>query len=76
VDAPGADSYPISSFTWILVYQQQRDAAKGKKLVDFLNWALTTGETEASALDYAPLPTEMAAKVKARLATITVAGAK
>jgi phosphate transport system substrate-binding protein len=76
VDAPGADSYPISSFTWILVYQQQRDAAKGKKLVDFLNWALTTGESEASSLDYAPLPAGMAAKVKARLATIAVTGAQ
>jgi phosphate transport system substrate-binding protein len=76
VDAPGADSYPISSFTWILVYQRQRDAAKGRKLVDFLNWALTDGEKEAATLDYAPLPTEMAANVKARLATIDLTGAK
>ena len=76
VDAPGADSYPISSFTWILVYQHQRDAAKGKKLVDFLNWALTTGESSASALDYAPLPSDMAAKVKERLGTIDVTGSK
>ena len=76
VDAPGADSYPISSFTWMLVYQQQRDATKGKKLVDFLNWALTTGESEASSLDYAPLPADMAAKVKARLANIKLATPK
>jgi len=76
VDAPGADSYPISSFTWILVYQHQPDATKGKKLVDFLNWALTTGEGEASSLDYAPLPSDMASKVKARLATIDYSGAK
>src|SRR6266566_7453228 len=60
VNAPGADSYPISSFTWILVYQHQHDAVKGKKLVDFLNWALTEGEKVAPALDYAPLPTAMA----------------
>ncbi len=73
VDAPGADSYPISSFTWILLYQHQRDATKGKKLLDFLNWALTTGESEASSLDYAPLPTEMAAKVRARLGTVDFA---
>jgi phosphate transport system substrate-binding protein len=71
VDAPGADSYPISSFTWILLYQHQRDATKGKKLLDFLDWALTTGESEASSLDYAPLPSDMAAKVKARLATVS-----
>jgi phosphate transport system substrate-binding protein len=76
VDAPGADSYPISSFTWILVYQRQRDAVKGKKLVDFLNWALTDGEKEAVTLDYAPLPTDMATNVKARLATIDLSGAK
>jgi phosphate transport system substrate-binding protein len=76
VNAPGADSYPISSFTWILVYQHQRDATKGKKLVDFLNWALTDGEAEASSLDYAPLPSDMAAAVKQRLTTIDNSGAK
>jgi phosphate transport system substrate-binding protein len=76
VDAPGADSYPISSFTWILVYQHQKDAVKGKKLVDFLNWALTEGEAEAPSLDYAPLPSEMATTVRARLKTIDLAGTK
>ncbi|MFL5559774.1 MAG: phosphate ABC transporter substrate-binding protein PstS [Gemmatimonadaceae bacterium] len=76
VDAPGGDSYPISSFTWILVYQKQRDPVKGKKLVDFLNWALTEGEAQASSLDYAPLPADMAANVKAKLATIDVTGAQ
>ena len=76
VDAPGATSYPISSFTWILVYQHQTDAVKGKKLVDFLNWALTEGEKKASTLDYAPLPAEMATAVKARVAGIDLSGAK
>ena len=76
VNAPGTDSYPISSFTWLLVYQQQKDASKGKKLVDFLNWALTNGEQSASSLDYAPLPPDMAAKVKARVATVSLSGAK
>jgi phosphate transport system substrate-binding protein len=76
VDAPGAGSYPISSFTWILVYQHQRDPVKGKKLVDFLNWALTQGEKEAVTLDYAPLPADMATNVKARLTTIDLTGAK
>jgi phosphate transport system substrate-binding protein len=76
VDAPGAESYPISSFTWILVYQHQKDPVKGKKLVAFLNWALTDGQKDAPPLDYAPLPTDMASKVKARLATIDFAGAK
>src|SRR6266576_3030949 len=76
VDGPGADAYPISSFTWILAYQHQRDAVKGKKLVDFLNWALTDGEKEAPSLDYAPLPADMAGKVKARVATIDYSSAK
>jgi phosphate transport system substrate-binding protein len=76
VDAPGPDSYPISSFTWVLVYQHQRDSVKGKKLVDFLNWALTDGESLAPPLDYAPLPADMASKVKAKLATIDLAAAK
>jgi phosphate transport system substrate-binding protein len=76
VDAPGAQSYPISSFTWLLVYQHQKDAVKGKKLVDFLNWALIEGEKTAPTLDYAPLPAEMVTNVKAKIATIDLAGAK
>lgn len=74
VNAPGADSYPISSMTWILVYQRQPDAAKGKKLVDFLTWAYTSGESMASGLDYAPLPADLTSKLKARLSQIQVAG--
>ena len=76
VDAPGAQSYPISSFTWLLVYQHQQDAVKGKKLVDFLNWAMTDGEKSAPTLDYAPLPAEMVTSVRAKIATIDLAGAK
>ena len=76
VDAPGANSYPISSFTWILAYQHQKDPVKGKKLVDFLNWALTKGEAEASSLDYAPLPADMATKVRGKLNTIETAASK
>ncbi len=76
VDAPGADSYPISSFTWILVYQRQTDATKGKKLVDFLEWALTDGEADAAPLDYAPLPAKIATDVRARLKAIDLTGTK
>jgi phosphate transport system substrate-binding protein len=56
VNAPGADAYPIAGATWLLVYEKARDPAKGKKLVEFLNWALTTGEDMVTSLDYAPLP--------------------
>ena len=72
VNAPGAQAYPISSFTWLLVYQQQRDAVKGKKLLDFLRWALSDGEKDASTLDYAPLPASMATQLKARIDSIKV----
>ena len=73
VNPPGAGAYPISSFTWLLVYQQQKDSVKARKLVDFLNWALTEGEAHAAPLDYAPIPESMAANLKARIATIAVA---
>ena len=76
VNANGAQSYPISSFTWLLVYQHQTDATKGKKLVDFLNWAYTEGEKEAASLDYAPLPSELLPRLKAQIATIDLAGSK
>jgi phosphate transport system substrate-binding protein len=72
VNAPGADAYPISSFTWILVYQNQTDAAKGKKIVDFLTWAYDVGEKNAAALDYAPLPAELLPRVKAQVAKIHI----
>jgi phosphate transport system substrate-binding protein len=72
VNAPGATAYPISSFTWLLIYQNQTDATKGKKLVDFLRWALTEGESSAAALDYAPLPASVGAQLIDRLSTIQV----
>lgn len=72
VNAPGAQAYPISSFTWLLVYQRQTDAVKGRKLVDFLKWAMADGQKLAGSMDYAPLPTSMASQVAERLGTITV----
>jgi phosphate transport system substrate-binding protein len=72
VNSPGAEAYPISSFTWLLVYQRQQDPVKGKKLVDFLRWALTEGEASAGALDYAPLPEAVGKQLLDRLATIQV----
>jgi phosphate transport system substrate-binding protein len=66
-NAPGADSYPIAGATWLLVYEQQKDATKGKKLVEFLKWALTKGEDMAKQLDYAPLPAEVRERVLKRV---------
>ena len=63
-NAPGKEAYPISSFTWLLIPTQAKDAARGKILVDFLDWMLDNGEKMTAQLDYAPLPDNVAAKVK------------
>ena len=66
-NAPGKDSYPIAGATWLLVYEQQKDAAKGKKLVEFLKWAAKDGEKMAKDLDYAPLPETVQERVLKRI---------
>jgi phosphate transport system substrate-binding protein len=63
-DAPGKDAYPISSFTWLLIPEQSKDAAKGKILADFLNWMVTDGQKMTTALSYSPLPDNVVQKVK------------
>jgi phosphate transport system substrate-binding protein len=63
-NAPGKDAYSISSFTWLLIPQQSKDAAKGKILVDFLNWMVTDGQKMTSALSYAALPDAVVQKEK------------
>jgi len=63
-NAPGKDAYPISSFTWLLIPAQSKDAAKGKIIVDFLNWMVDDGQKMTAALTYAPLPDSVAKKVK------------
>jgi phosphate transport system substrate-binding protein len=66
-NAPGQGVYPISSFTWLLVYENPKDKIQARAFVDFLKWALTDGQKFASALGYAPLPDEV---VKLELAVI------
>jgi phosphate transport system substrate-binding protein len=72
-NAPGKDAYPISSFTWLLVPAEWSDATKEKAFVDFLTFMVDKGQTMTAALQYAPLPTNVAAKVKARIKEIKVA---
>ena len=74
VNAPGAESYPIAAFTYLLVYQEQADPAKGRALVDFLWWALHEGQQYARELLYAPLPTAVVRKAEATVAMITAQG--
>jgi phosphate transport system substrate-binding protein len=66
-NAAGKDAYPIAGATWLLVYEQQKDATKGKKLVEFLKWAETQGEQMAKDLDYAPLPETLQKRVMDRI---------
>jgi phosphate transport system substrate-binding protein len=72
VNGPGAGGYPISSFTWLLVYKTPPDAAKAKKLVDFMRWMYTAGQQSAAALDYAPLPGDLAQRLTTRLSEISL----
>ena len=55
-NAPGKDSYPIASFTWLLVPTDWQDKTKQKVIVDFLNWMIDQGQTMTADLHYAPLP--------------------
>jgi phosphate transport system substrate-binding protein len=63
-NAPGKDAYPISSFTWLLIPSQSKDAAKGKIIADFLNWMVNDGQKMTADLTYAPLPDSVVSKVK------------
>jgi phosphate transport system substrate-binding protein len=67
---PGKDSYPIASFTWLLIPAHSKDPAKGKILTDFLTWMLDNGEGMAKDLNYAPLPASVAEKVRAKIKLI------
>ena len=69
-NAPGQEGYPIAGATWLLVYENQKDPTKGKKLVEFLKWALTKGEDMAKNLDYAPLPPELRDRTLKRISEI------
>jgi phosphate transport system substrate-binding protein len=71
-NAPGAGVYPISSFTWLLLYENPKDKAQSKVMVDFMKWALTDGQKFATELGYAPLPAEVVKLEMAALATIKV----
>jgi phosphate transport system substrate-binding protein len=66
-NAPGAEAYPISSFTWLLIPLQSTDPAKGKALADFLTWMLDKGEAEAAGMTYAPLPKVLQDRVRATI---------
>jgi phosphate transport system substrate-binding protein len=69
-DAPGAESYPISGLTYLILYKSQEDTLKGKTLLQFLNWAMTDGQKLASPLYYSPLPVELIKLNETKIASI------
>jgi phosphate transport system substrate-binding protein len=71
-NAPGKGVYPISSFTWLLLYENPKDKAQSKAMVDFVKWALTDGQKFAPVLGYAPLPAEVVKLEMAALGAIKV----
>jgi len=74
-DAPGADAYPISSFTWLLVKPDMADEAKGRSLKGFLDWMVTDeAQQMAAELHYAPLPAPVAALVRERINALKAGG--
>jgi phosphate transport system substrate-binding protein len=73
-NAPGQGAYPISSFTYILVYKEQKDEAKGKALVDFLWWATHDGQKMAPAETYAALPQDIVQRDEEKIKSISYQG--
>ena len=69
-NAQGAGSYPISSYTWLLIPTHIEDATKRKAITGFLEWMLTAGQKDAPALSYAALPSAVVAKEKKQIAEI------
>ena len=75
INGAGATTYPIASYTYLLVYQVQTDATKGQALVSFIYWALTDGQSAEATIGYAPLPSEVAQQALTQLHLVTTGGA-
>jgi phosphate transport system substrate-binding protein len=71
-NAPGKGAYPISSFTWLLLYEKPNDKAHARTMIEFLKWALTDGQKYCAVLGYAPLPANVVKMEMAALARIKV----
>jgi phosphate transport system substrate-binding protein len=64
-DAPGADAYPVTATTFVLMYKKPKEASRSKAVLKFFTWALESGQPQASALDYVPLPPALAKQIEA-----------
>lgn len=74
VNAPGADSYPISGYSWVIVYQQQSNADKGRAIANLLWWMTHDGQQYSTPLSYVPLPANIVAKDEAQIKSMTCGG--
>lgn len=63
-NAPGADAWPITATTWIIMYKQPKKAEESKAAFDFFKWSLENGQAQAESLDYVPLPKELVSKIE------------
>ncbi|MGB8647401.1 MAG: phosphate ABC transporter substrate-binding protein PstS [Anaerolineae bacterium] len=73
-NAPGKGSWPISTYTYLLIYMDQQDCAKAQKVTAFVKWALSDGTKDATDLLYIPLPDAVKQQVLAKLGKITCQG--
>lgn len=74
IDQPDDAAYPIAAFSWLLVYENPPDTLKARKLADFIRWIVTEGADQARALDYTPIPPNLAELVLERVERISPAG--
>jgi hypothetical protein len=74
VNSPAPAAYPISGLTFLLVYQDQKDAGKAHALAGFIEWAIHDGQSVAPPLDYAPLPAAVVKVNEASLRRLTIGG--
>ena len=63
-DAPGDASYPVAATTFVMMYKAPKNAARSKAALKFFQWALTTGQPQAKALAYVPLPDALAGQIQ------------
>jgi phosphate transport system substrate-binding protein len=69
-NADGKNSYPISGFTWLLIYKQMKEKEKAQAVIKFLGWAMADGQSFAKDLYYAPLPAEVVKLCQKKIASI------
>lgn len=74
VNSIGKNAYPIAGASWVLIYSRQSDARKGRKLVQFLRWAVTDGQSLPAGMNYAPLTANMVRQVLGKLDGVTYGG--